>query len=272
MPKYYIGELQGLKDDFVFYKYSSSLQNQIYDAPKEKYGNFIFTETLGGFKEVLTGKVFKYIDSGYDLSYPYIQVPTTTGLFMDKEHAIEVPAKDKEKVLHQYSEKYTKEQLTEFFEKAQRKSDMVLPTGNNKSDYYVARLVGINDNFKYIPSRSIDYSIFEAEKEDYGEFIFKKTINGYEEVLTGKRFKFQVQESEDGYLVYKAPKDTGLLVDRNSEHMIPKALLDKKLEEYRSNNNKEQLSQLFEELQQKSDRILSDSINNMIDGNNKKRL
>lgn len=257
MPKYYIGKLVGLKDDFKSC-YPDHMRASIYEAPKDDYGSFIFTRTVNGYKEIVTGKTFKYIELNYSDSYPYIVAPINTGLFVNKDKIIEIPSNTKDEIITKYREKYNKEQLANYFDRTKQKCDRVLPTGNNKSEYFMARVVGLKDNFKPIRPDNLSYSIFEAPKDDYGEYIFTKTLSGYKEILTGKTFKFQVTMSDDtGYPVYNCPKDTGLLVDKNTEHMIPKALLKDIIEEYKSNNNSEDLSRFFEEIQEKTDKNLS---------------
>lgn len=129
--------------------------------------------------------------------------------------------------------------------------------------FYIAKLVGLKDDFVHDPNNDLRLSIFEASKEDYGDFIFTRTIGGYKEFLTGKTFKYQEEGyADDGYPYYIAPKKTGLFVDKNTARKIPKPVLKETLIKYSEENSEESLLSFFDETQKKCDEFLNKGIVN----------
>ena len=55
------------------------------------------------------------------------------------------------------------------------------------NDYYITNLYGIDYNFE-MDNKDINYCIIKAYKKNYGTIIVKKCLNGYKEIVTGKKF------------------------------------------------------------------------------------
>ena len=240
MSKYYIAKLVGLKNDFVYNKsVSDSLEKAIFNAPKKEYGMFIFEKTIGGYKEVITGKRFKCLDYSSEN-----KAPKDTGIMIDKRTAVGIPSSVSQEKIDEYKNKHNKEQLLDYFEKIQNECDELLPLNENNKIYYVASLVGITEDFKHTPGNKVSYSIYQAPKRNYGDFIFSETEGGYREVITGMFFKFINDGWSDGPF-YEAPNSSGLMVDRRTAVEIPRFKLKKKLAAYNKEHEQEQLTRFL---------------------------
>lgn len=116
--------------------------------------------------------------------------------------------------------------------------------------YYIAKVVGLGEDFVHDPNEPINHSVYKAGKEDYGDFIFTRTLRGYKEVITGRKFDFQYTgRTDDGWQTYYAPKNTGLFVDKNTAREIPKSVLQQQLNAYAGKFNEQQLTNFFDEAQ-----------------------
>lgn len=257
MSKYYIAKLVGLKNDFVYNKsVSDSLEKAIFNAPKKEYGMFIFEKTIGGYREVITGKRFKCLD--YSGS---IEVPKDTGIMIDKRTAVGIPSNVSKEKIEEYKNKHNKEQLLDYFEKIKKECDEVLPSNENNRVYYTASLVGITNEFKHKPGDLVNYSIYQAPKKNYGEFIFFETESGYREVMTGMFFKYLNDGWSDGPF-YEAPKSSGLMVDRRTAVEIPRFKLKRKLDSYYKEHNQEELTKYLVNTLDECNDILINAITN----------
>ena len=253
MTKYYVANLVGVKDNFYYNRYMGLLCEAIYEADKDDYGEYIFTKTLGGYKEVATGRFFKSISSDSD-SYT---APFNRGLMVDGNSATLISSGKEEKILKKYCAKINKTKLEKYFDEIQEKCDSVIPCITNNSGLAYARLLGIREDFDPHLKKELRCSIYKSPKDDYGEFIFKKGKFSYKEILTGLRFKYIEHGHDfDGYPYYMSPKDTGLVVDANSESFITKYYLEDELEKYNKEHNKEELAKYLTELKEKCDSYL----------------
>lgn len=126
---YYVGDLLGITKDFKV-KTDEAVQHAIYEAEKKNYGTFIYTKTIGGFKEIVTGKIFKSIEHGPDFDgYPCYNAPKNTGLVVDKNEAKPLPLAKTKQAVAEYKAKLNKEDLAAFFAAAQKETDRYLEMG-----------------------------------------------------------------------------------------------------------------------------------------------
>lgn len=123
--------------------------------------------------------------------------------------------------------------------------------------YYTGELLGITKEFKVETDEDVQHAIYEADKKSYGTFIFTKTIGGFKEVVTGKTFKtIEHGRASDGYPYYGAPKNTGLVVDKNEVKKIPIAKSKEAVAEYKAKLNKDDLLTFFKAAQEETDKYL----------------
>ena len=115
--KYYIGKLYRLNLKSMPSSQELFFLSSLYfgeDQNRKEVGTFVFTKTLGGYKEVKTGKVFDFYADRSKLGMPPV-IPKTR-LFVDRDSIRSLKPEDFDTWYQEYDDKLSAEKLNQLFE------------------------------------------------------------------------------------------------------------------------------------------------------------
>lgn len=128
--KFYIGKLYGVKWDTIPSRQELFFLASLFfgeDQNRECIGTFIFSKTMGGYKEVKTGRVFSFYEDRSLLGMPP-KIPTTR-LFLDKDDIRKLAPEKFDTWYREYDNKLSVEELNRLFDAEEAKQISAVSQG-----------------------------------------------------------------------------------------------------------------------------------------------